>query len=148
MENRVELIQAFKKKRVKITEIPKWGTYLRKKWEDEFAHHLTVQEKEDIYLYSSHWASGYLWHVFSYEKRNSLQLAKADKAFESENKKFCYLFFQHYDDAYILENATKITAADFKNEEDVYIVDKDFTWTYVRTHDSGYFGPYFSRKGE
>lgn len=146
MENRIEFVQALKRKRVKVREIPKWGTYLRKQWEDEFVSHLTVQEKEDIYLYSSHWASGYLWHVFSYEKRNFLQLEEADKAFKQEKKKFCYVFFQHYDDAYILENAETIIADDFKVEEDVYVVDKDFNWTYVRTHDSGYLGPYFSRK--
>ena len=27
--------------------------------------------------------------------------------------------------------------------QDVYIVAKDFSWTYVKTHETGWCGPYF-----
>jgi hypothetical protein len=29
-------------KKLKITEIPKWGPYLRKQWEINFANHLSI----------------------------------------------------------------------------------------------------------
>ncbi|WP_428912480.1 DUF4275 family protein [Niallia sp. Krafla_26] len=136
----VDLISLLANKKVKVTEIPKWGTYLRKKWEDHFANHLDLHEKKSIYL------DGFLWHVFSYEKREYLQKEKADLAFNNESKKSCYVFYQHSDEAFILENATGLAADDFLNEEDVYVVDKEFNWTYVRTHETGWFGPYFCRK--
>ena len=43
----------------------------------------------------------------------------------------------------------KITAAQLdQNEEDVYVVDEDFRWTYVHTHEDGWCGPYFCRNNE
>jgi len=141
-----DLVTELKKKKIKVIEIPKWGTYLRKKWEDEFVSHLNEAEKKAIYLYDEDGACGYLWHVFSYEKRVRLQEEQADTAFNREHKKSCYVFYQHSDDALILENARALRAEDFEDEEDVYVVDKEFNWTYVRTHETGWCGPYFSRK--
>lgn len=37
----VDLISLLEKKMVKVTEINKWGTYLRKQWEDNFANHFS-----------------------------------------------------------------------------------------------------------
>lgn len=141
----IDLVTLLKKKKVKVIEIPKWGTYLRKQWEDNFVNHLSDKEKKSIYLYEDG-CCGYLWHVFSYEKRKYLKEEQADTAFKKEPKQSCYVFYQHLDDAYILENASSLTAEDFVNEEDVYVVDKEFNWTYVRTHETGWCGPYFSRK--
>lgn len=146
MENNLDLVKLLKTKRIKVIEIPKWGTYLRKRWEDHFVHHLSNEEKQSIYLYGDRWSAGYLWHVFSYERRKSLKEEKADRAFNSINKNGCFVFYQHSDDAYILENAKALSADDFSNEEDVYVVDKEFNWTYVVTHEKGYCGPYFSEK--
>ena len=33
---------------------------------------------------------------------------------------------------------------DDMDEEDIYVVDKEFTWTYVNTHERS-CGPYFSK---
>ena len=41
----MDLVSLLRGKKVKVTEIPKWGTYLRKNWEDEFANHLSDKEK-------------------------------------------------------------------------------------------------------
>ena len=62
----MDLVSLLEKKKVKVTEIRKWGTYLRKQWEDNFANHLSDKEKNSIYLYGE---GGYLWHVFSWEKK-------------------------------------------------------------------------------
>ena len=45
-------------------------------------------------------------------------------------------------------NVGKISAQDVDNDPagDVYIVAKDYSWTYVRTHEEGLFGPYFCRR--
>jgi hypothetical protein len=84
--------------------------------------------------------------MFSYERRKCLKEKQADISFNQQSKQFCYVFYQHTDDAYILGNASVLTAVDFVKEEDVYIVDREFNWTYVRTHETGWCGPYFSRK--
>ncbi|NPC91861.1 DUF4275 family protein [Bacillus sp. WMMC1349] len=142
----MDLVSLLRMKKVRVIEIPKWGTYLRKQWEDNFVNHLSDQEKNSINLYDEDGLCGYLWHVFSYERRKHLKERQADIAFNEQSKQSCYVFYQHTDDALILENASPLTAEDFGNEEDVYVVDKEFNWTYVKTHETGYCGPYFSRK--
>ena len=144
----MEISQILKNKNIKITEIPKWGTYLRKQWENNFADHLKLEEKKSIYLFNEGGFCGYLWHLFSYEKKACLKEEQAEKAFNDETKNSCYVFYQHNDYALILENASKLQSNDLLNETDVYVVDKEFTWTYVRTHETGGCGPYFSRKNE
>ena len=123
------------------------GTLLRQQWEDSFAEHLSYKEKEEIHL-----PHGYLWHIFSYEKRDCLKEMQANEAFNNVSKNTCYVFYQNSDYALIIENSTLMTASDFVqkddfDEGDIFVVDKDFTWTYVNTHESS-CGPYFSRKSK
>jgi len=146
MEDSLDLVSLLRRKHIKVTEIPKWGTYLRKQWENSFANHLSESEKKSISLYDEDGFCGYLWHIFSYKRRECLHEEEADRALERELKKSCFIFYQHSDEAFIVENAQALTAEDFINEEDIYIVDKEFNWTYVRTHETGWCGPYFSRK--
>ncbi|KMT22226.1 DUF4275 family protein [Clostridium cylindrosporum] len=137
-------------KNIKVIEIPKWGIYLRKQWEDSFADYLSDKEKEDIFLYNTDGCCGYLWHLFSYNKRTCLQAEEANKAFNSIAKNSCYVFYQHSNDVLILDGAKVLSAdnlicdLDFY-KSDIYVVDKQFNWTYVRTHETG-LGPYFSFK--
>jgi hypothetical protein len=114
--------------------------------ENNFANHISQEEKKSIYLYDDGGSCGYLWHLFSYEKKDCLKDEQAEKAFNNEPKNSCYVFCQHSDYALVLENASKFTANDLLNETDIYVVDKDFNWTYVKTHETGWCGPYFSRK--
>lgn len=86
----MEIVNILKNKKIKITEIPKWGA--------------------------------------------------------NEPKNACYVFYQHSDYALILENASMFTANDLYNETDIYVVDKEFNWTFVKTHETGWCGPYFSRR--
>jgi len=138
-------------KNVKIVEIPKWGAYLRKQWERHFASHLSSEEKRAINLYDSKDVCGYLWHLFSYEKTWHLEGKDAELAFNSEPKGDCYVFYQHSDYALLLEKASNLKSSDFLTKHDIdkmdiYIVDKNFRWTYVQTHESGWLGPYFCRR--
>jgi len=142
----MEVIDILKRKKVKLKVVEKWGTCLRKRWEDNFANHLSIDEKKEIYLYNNDGYCGYLWHVFSYEKRECLIGEEAEQAFNNETKNNCYVFYQRSDDVMILENATDFKASDLKNEIDVYVVDREFTWTFVKTHETEYCGPYFSHR--
>ncbi|WP_342433514.1 DUF4275 family protein [Neobacillus sp. FSL H8-0543] len=141
----MDIVDILESKKVKVIEIPKWGPYLRKQWENHFAHHLSDKEKKRIYLHHEDGLCGYLWHLFSYEKKDSLREDLAESAFDREPKDACYIFYQHSDYAVMINNASKLAASDLENEEDIYVVDKSFSWTYVKTHETGLCGPYFSR---
>ncbi|WP_233434072.1 DUF4275 family protein [Geobacillus stearothermophilus] len=48
-----------------------------------------------------------------------------------------------------MEDASGLKAADLATENDkidLYVVDSEFNWTFVMTHESGWLGPYFSRR--
>ena len=47
----MEFIEVLRKKNMKVREFQKWGVYFRKRWEDNFANHLSYEEKEEIHLY-------------------------------------------------------------------------------------------------
>lgn len=144
----MDFASLLKSKNIHVKEIPKGGPDLRKQWEHHFAGHLSEKEKRAIYLRDRGGCCGFLWHVFSYGKRKCLKGEEANKAFNEAEKRCCYVFYQHSDDAFLLENASALTAADFAGEIDVYVVDQKFAWTYVITHETGWLGPYFSRKEE
>lgn len=135
----------FENKKIKAIKLPNRGTFLRKQWEDNFAGHLSPEEKEEIYLCDY---CGYLWHLFSYGKKHCLREQEAEKAFDNEPKNSCYIFWQHADYALIVENTDILNHNDLENEYDIYITDKEFNWTYVKTHETGLCGPYFSRKSK
>ena len=61
----MDLVELLRSKKVKVIEIPKWGVYLRRQWENSFVNHLSDKEKKSIYLYDEDGCCGYLWHVFS-----------------------------------------------------------------------------------
>ncbi|AAU25665.1 DUF4275 family protein [Bacillus licheniformis] len=131
------IISKLERQNVKVTEIPKWGSYLRKTWENRFAASMELPERDAILV------SHFLWHLFSYGMKPCFTGGQADQAFSEQPKRDCFLFYQHTDDAYILEHAEQLIAADLKGEEDAYITDKHMTWTYAVTHESAY-GPYFA----
>ena len=141
------LIEQLQHNNIQFKEIPHWGIYFRKRWEDAFVHHLNQSEKEKIHLYGDRYSCGYLWHVFSYKRRLHLVQTAASEAFDAKKKTKCYVFYQHLSDVLYIEQASALKASHFAQEEDVYVVDVNFTWTYVVTHGSD-CGPYFSEVEE
>ncbi|CAH0344256.1 hypothetical protein BCI9360_00499 [Bacillus sp. CECT 9360] len=117
------------------------GEDLRKQWKQCFTKSISKSVKKNIYF------DQFLWHIFSYEIIQCLENEEAIEAFNKEHKKDCYVFYQNIDDVLMLNNAKEIKPHDFISEpqafySDIYIVNKDFTWTYVLTHEK-YCGPYF-----
>lgn len=140
----MEFLDVLRKKNMKVREFQNWGVYFRKCWEDHFANHLSDKEKEDIFLHGDRYACGYLWDIFSYEKKKCLEGKEAENAFHNEVKKDCYIFYQHCDEILLIKDASLLHMDDILCEtEDAY---KDFTWTFVKTHEHRWCGPYFARK--
>lgn len=132
---------------LKALEIPKWGRYLRGKWLEYFASHLTDEEQKEIYMDS------FLWHLCSYEKTVCLEKEEAVAAFEGQKKKKCTIFYQYMNDAFLVENAKNLKVNDLPYDEDadldskdMYVMDWDGNWTFIITHENDYLGPYFIQK--
>ncbi|AWD67618.1 DUF4275 family protein [Priestia aryabhattai] len=139
----MKMKDALKKKGMFVKKLPNQGELFRKQWEHEFADALSASQKKKIYM------DEFLWHAFSYEKLPCLQGEQAVQAFEQQAKYDCYLFFEHEEEVLKLSKCRQLTNADLSGNtnmylEDLYVVDKDFTWTYVITHESS-CGPYFYR---
>lgn len=112
-----------------------------RKWDAFFASELTAETKREI-CYSS-----FKWHMFSYEKVAARKGSDAKRAFNRCRKGAAYLFIQCTDEAWYIENAQLLTAADLGvdysfERADVYIFDAKGKWAYARTHESD-CGPYF-----
>jgi hypothetical protein len=134
---------ALKKKGMFVKKLPNQGELFRKRWENEFASALSASQKKKIYM------DGFLWHAFSYEKLPCLQGEQAIQASEHQVKNDCYLLFEHDERVLQLSKCKHLTSADLNENtnmylEDLYVVDKNFTWTYVITHESS-CGTYFYR---
>ncbi|MBD5162337.1 MAG: DUF4275 family protein [Oscillibacter sp.] len=84
---------------------------------------------------------GYCWQLFSVTEVPYLEGEEARRAFDALDYDEAYFFgdwFPH------VETIGKTTAAQLDaGPSDVYVVDKDFRWTYVHTHEDGLLGPYF-----
>jgi len=113
-------------------------------WLSHFAKDIS---RNDIEKYVA--ATGnYLWHVFSWElldKKAFLTGDSARKAYDEADKhNALYIKWWPEDDE--TQSLTKeLTAAKALDKmTEVYIVAPDFSWTYIKTHES-MCGPYFMK---
>lgn len=118
-------------------------TEFEKKWLNTFVPGLTDEQYNDCYVYQ------YLWHVFSYELISNESVLTGDmarKAYDNIDKENA-IMIQLWD-AETSEQTTKMSDK-YKNWEQIedipelYIVARDWSWTYVSTHENGWCGPYF-----
>ncbi|CAM4512685.1 hypothetical protein FHS16_003388 [Paenibacillus endophyticus] len=124
---------------VQAAEADRPGQELKLAWERVFAAGLSDDEKDQIAM------DQFLWHAFSFKKTSCLKEDEAIKAFHDASKQGCYVFYQDHDLALFAAEAGRLTANLLEGEQDIYIVDQNFEWTFVMTHES-YCGPYFCSK--
>ncbi|WP_455581334.1 DUF4275 family protein [Dysosmobacter sp.] len=86
----------------------------------------------------------FLWHVFSYGLVPCLSGDAARQALDKLPAGTAYLFYEGlWQDLPCVQPVELPLAPDFfAGRHDVYLVDQDFTWTYVYTHEET-CGPYF-----
>ncbi|MFS1518814.1 DUF4275 family protein [Bacillus sp. SCS-151] len=114
---------------------------LRIDWEVKFTNSVSESMKHDIHF------NEFLWHVFSNKLLSCLEGKEAMEAFDEIEKDSCCVFYQSHDFAWKLECANILKAKDFMNEQDIYVVDSNYKWTYVNTHERE-FGPYFYQQSK
>ena len=90
----------------------------------------------------------FLWHLFTWGNVACIEGDEARNAFDALDYKEAIRFYDGYSKRIEgISIINKISAKTVDNDEksDVYIVAKDFSWTYVRTHESD-LGPYLCVK--
>ena len=117
---------------------------LTKKWLKVFGRNV------DKKLLDEHVTSygNLLWHLFTWGEVPCLRGEDAKRAFDEleyeEAIRFYDGYANHIEKVYVI-NKVSAKSVDKDKASDVYIVAKDFSWTYVRTHEEGVCGPYFCR---
>ena len=95
--------------------------------------------KDHVTSYGNH-----LWHLFTWGEVSCLEGDEARNAFDdlqyTEAIRFYDGYANHIEGVSIVDKITAKSVDKDKNS-DVYIVAKDFSWMYVRTHEC-YLGPY------
>ena len=89
----------------------------------------------------------HLWHLFTWANVECLEGDAARKAFDNLEYTGAIRFFDGYSNR--IDKVTDIgktssAEIDKCKASDVYVAAKDFSWTYVRTHEAD-FGPYFCK---
>ena len=112
---------------------------VKERWLDVFAEGANEAELGKHVLAENN----YLWHLFSYKLVPCLEGEAATAAIPQES---CWQFFCEYPPADLPRVRAMAYADIAKLPEDLdwYLVDKDFTWTYVHTHEAA-CGPYFCK---
>jgi tRNA (guanine-N7-)-methyltransferase len=90
----------------------------------------------------------YLWHVFSWGKVPCFEGDQARRTFDDRKCNLVYMFrrgrsINNFPRIEGLTIANKVTSEQLELIDDIYVVDLNFSWTYVNTHESE-CGPYFA----
>ena len=112
-------------------------------WLSHFANGIS-RENIKKYVVS---AGNYLWHVFSWkllDKKVFLTGNSARKAYDKIDKHNA-LYIDWFEDNETKELTAKLNTANALDEMiEIYVVAPDFSWTYIKTHES-MCGPYFMK---
>ena len=115
---------------------------LRERWLDTFAADVS---EEDLGKYVLAGGS-YLWNIFSEKLVPCLEGDEAQKALAELPDTDCHRFYKEYppQDQPRIKAISMAEVSSLPDDLDWYLVDKDFTWTYVHTNEED-CGPYFCR---
>ena len=138
-----KFVKLLKQNNIEFTELLSQDIEIYKhEWFNKFVPQDKHKEAIDSYCFDKDDYSGFLWHAFSYEIISCLVGLVAKKAFDQLEKQEAVLLINIDDVAYRIKDISKLTSKDFEILDDIILTDKDFKWTYTKTHESA-CGPYF-----
>ena len=91
-----------------------------------------------------------MWHAFSNKLIPSLEGKDAIHEFKNKTVNDVYIIFQYNDIVLERKNLTYESLLIIMEEVgywDCYVIDKNFTWTFVMTHETIYNKKVFFKKG-
>ncbi len=111
------------------------------KWIEVFAKNIP---EKDIKKYVKS-TGNYIWHIFSWELLTENQYLTGEKAKEAYDiiDKNGAVYIKWFEDNQTKDLICELnTAKALEDFAEIYVVGKDFKWTYIKTHE-GMCGPYF-----
>ena len=93
----------------------------------------------------------YIWHVFSWEliKPDGLLIGDAARQAYNEAVKTDCIFCDMFNNGGVTDKLSPQYDTAEKIDENMtefYVVAKDYSWTYIKTHECDLCGPYFFKK--
>lgn len=124
---------------------PKLFKTVKNRWLDAFADNAPEAELGQHVLSQAN-GRNFLWHLFSFQLVPCLEGEDAFAALQTVDWKDVYLFDEGLwgGNPVIQPVPSPVDRAFFADRQDVYLVDKAFTWTFAYTHEAN-CGPYFCR---
>ena len=120
----------------------------KQKFINQWLRHFAADiSKEDINQYVK---DQYIWHVFSWNllKSNSFLAGNdARRAYDDVDKSsciFCDMFGSNGVSGHMLNEYSSSENIDV-NITELYVVAKDYSWTYIKTNENDVCGPYFMK---
>jgi len=104
------------------------------------------KEMESVCLFSKE-HSTLLWHMFTWGKVESEEGEHANECFDEKEKGECVILLENHKFGFILKNGDGLTSKILDPYKDIYVTAKDFSWSYVHTHEDGWIGPFFYHRG-
>ena len=92
----------------------------------------------------------YIWHVFSWELLDPDAFLVGDdarRAYDEADKSnciYCDMFGSNGISDRVLNEYSSSGNVD-SNVTELYVVAKDYSWTYIKTHENDLCGPYFMK---
>lgn len=95
----------------------------------------------------------YIWHVFSWEliKPDGLLIGDVARQAYNEAVKTECIFCDMYNNGGVTDKLSPQYDTAEKIDENLtefYVVAKDYSWTYIKTHECDLCGPYFLKNAE
>lgn len=117
----------------------------KKEWLFHFASNIPKKELHNKVIKTGN----YIWHIFSWgliAETDYSSGAKAKLDFDNSDKSAAWYVTPFEDENLVQILPSNLSTASRLDEEtEVYVVAKDFSWTYIKTHEV-MCGPYFYKK--
>lgn len=113
-------------------------------WLRHFAKDVNKKNREKCFV------NDFIWHIFSYEllEEGTYLVGDAARAAYDDAEKndciFCDMYGQNGVSDKMLTEYSSSKEIDSKIIE-LYVVSKDYSWTYIKTHENDLCGPYFMK---
>ena len=114
-------------------------------WLRYFARNIDDADRERCYV------NNYIWHIFSYELLDEGAFLVGDDArtaYDAMDKTDC-IFYDVYGKRGISDKMLPEYSSAKQIDENLvefYVVARDYSWTYIKTHENDLCGPYFMKR--
>ena len=115
-----------------------------KSWLKHFAYGISKREIEK-YVKSN---GDYIWHTFSWDLIDKNKFLVGNDARDAYNKinKRGAIYIEWFEDKGTHDITQELNTAEALDKmTEVYVVASDFSWTYIKTHENDWCGPYFMK---